>query len=80
LQNVVRGRVALRIEIAPSTPTASRVGVFGTFEGQRAGSLEWAKAPSRGILEDRVLRYLVTAVSGGTLEGADDDLLDTSGS
>lgn len=80
LQKVVRGRVTLRIEIAASTPTASRVSVFGTFEGQRAGSLEWSKAPSRGILEDRVLRYLVTAVSGGPVEGDDDDLLDTLGS
>lgn len=80
LQNVVRGRVALRIEIVPSTPTASLVGVFGTFEGQRAGTTEWKAAPSRGILEDRVMRYLVTAVSGKPVEGSEDDLLDTSGS
>jgi hypothetical protein len=80
LQNVVRGRVKLRIEIAPTTAAASKVGVYGTFEGLRAGSTEWVAAPSRGILEDRVMRYLVTALSGGTLEEAEDDLLDTSGS
>jgi hypothetical protein len=79
LQQVVRGRVALRVEIAPTAPTAARVGVYGTFEGLRAGTTEWATAPSRGILEDRVLRYLVTAVGGHADDGGGADLFDTSG-
>ena len=79
LEQVVRGRVALRVEIASTTPTASRVGVYGTFEGLRAGSTEWAGAPSRGILEDRVLRYLVTATAGHADDSGGADLFDTSG-
>jgi hypothetical protein len=79
LENIVRGRVALRVEIAPTAPTAARVGVYGTFEGLRAGTTTWAAAPSRGILEDRVLRYLVTATGGHTDDGGGADLFDTSG-
>ncbi len=79
LENIVRGRVRLKIEIAPTAAAASKVGVYGTFEGLRAGATDWAAAPSRGNLEDRIMRYLATAGPGATPDdGGGADLFDAS--
>ena len=63
--NLIQGRVAITIEITPSSPTTSLVGVATKFEGllQAAGQT-WTVFPSRGLLEDRVLKHLVMGVTG----------------
>lgn len=69
VQGVVRGRVAIRIEISPSSPTASQVGIEAMFEGLRQGpSQEWVKSPSRGLLEDKFLKHMMMDLQGTTFD------------
>ena len=75
-----RGRVVLRIQIEPSTLTSSLVSVASTFEGFRADVNEWTNYPSRGLLEDKFLKLLVSRLTGqafGDVE-ADDRLLEAA--
>jgi hypothetical protein len=76
-----RGRVALRVEIAPSSPTTSLVSVTGSFEGLRQATNEWSKFASRGLLEDRFLKLIVTNVAGQSFDDVqpDDSLLEIAG-
>jgi len=77
--NLIQGRVTIRIEITPSSPTTSLVGVSTKFEGlvQSAGQT-WTTFPSRGHLEDRILKHLVMGVTGQAFDDvkADDMILD----
>jgi hypothetical protein len=69
VQNIVRGRVTLRIEVAPSTPTTSLVGVAATFEGLRQGpTQQWIAASSRGLLEDKILKHMLMDLQGTTFD------------
>lgn len=66
VRHVVRGRVALRVEVTPTNPRASSVGIYGTFDGLVEGATgsEWVVSRSRGVLEDRLMREVVAAASG----------------
>jgi hypothetical protein len=61
VRQVSRGRVALRVEVSPSSTTQALVGVYGTFEGlvQSPSGSQWVASPSRGLLEDEILRCIV---------------------
>lgn len=82
VQGLVRGRVTLRIEIAPSTPATSLVGVSATFEGLRQGpSQAWVKWPSRGLLEDKLLKHVIMDLQGTTFDDVrpDESILENNG-
>ncbi len=67
VRNWAKGRYVLRIQISPTTPTKSQVGVYAKFEGladQVTGS-EWVPLTSKGVLEDRLLRCIEDRVLGG---------------
>ncbi len=67
--NIVRGRVTLRIEVLPSSPTMSLVGASAMFEGLRQGpGQEWIKTTSRGILEDKFLKHVLMDIQGTTFD------------
>ena len=69
VQNVVRGRVVLRIEISPSNPTTSLVGVSATFEGLQQGpAQQWLKTPSKGLLEDKILKHMMMDLMGTSFD------------
>lgn len=76
-----RGRVAMRIEIEPSTPTTSLVGVTGTFEGLRSATTEWTGYRSLGRLEDKFLKLLLANLAGQSFPDVqpDDPLLEAAG-
>lgn len=76
-----RGRVAMRIEIEPSTLTTSLVSVAGTFEGFRTEVNQWSTYQSRGLLEDKFLKLLVSRLTGQAFDDveADDRLLEAAG-
>lgn len=81
VQNVVRGRVTMRVEIAPSTPTTYLVGVSAIFEGLRQGpSQQWVKSPSRGLLEDKFLKHVIMDLQGTTFDDVrpDENLLEVN--
>ena len=81
-QSVIRGRVTIRVEIAPTTPTSALVGVYGTFEGLRQGPNQgWISAPSRGLLEDKILKHVMMDLTGATYGDdvlPDEDILGTT--
>lgn len=82
VQSIVRGRVTLRIEIAPSSPSTSLVGVSGVFEGlQQGGVPQWIKAPSRGLLEDKILKHVLMDLVGTTFDDVrpDESILEVNG-
>lgn len=58
VRHVVRGRVTVRVEVAPVNPGVTSVSVVGTFEGLAEGATgsEWITSRSRGMYEDRLLR------------------------
>jgi hypothetical protein len=65
--DVIRGRVALRVEIAPSSPSTAMVGVSAIFEGLKQEAIQsWFTAPSRGLLEDKLLKHIVMNLVGTT--------------
>jgi hypothetical protein len=67
VHDVIRGRVALRIEITPSNPSTSMVGVSAIFEGLKQEAVQtWFSAPSRGLLEDKLLKHIVMNLVGTT--------------
>jgi len=68
VQRFVRGRVTLRVEVAPVDPSSSSVGIGATFQGlvERAIQPEWISAPSKGLYEDRLLCFVVTRANGDT--------------
>jgi hypothetical protein len=67
--DVVRGRVSLRIEIAPSTPSTSMVGVAATFEALKQEAVQsWFAAPSLGLLEDKFLKHVIMNLVGTTFQ------------
>ncbi len=69
VQNVVRGRVTLRIEVSPSSPTTQLIGVSGVFEGLQQGPAQsWIKVPSRGLLEDKFLKHALMDLQGMTFD------------
>ena len=69
VHDVIRGRVALRIEIAPSTPSTTMVGISATFEALKQEAAQtWFAAPSRGLLEDKFLKHIVMNLVGTTFE------------
>lgn len=81
VQNVVRARVTLRIEVAPSTPTTCLVGVSATFEGLRQGpSQQWVRSPSRGLLEDKFLKHVIMDVQGTSFDDVrpDENILEVN--
>ncbi|MBK6313406.1 MAG: hypothetical protein IPF53_03575 [Blastocatellia bacterium] len=74
VQDISRARVQIRIEIAPSTPTNSLVGVSAKFEGLRQGmGQQWIETPSLGLLEDKILKSLITNLTGRTFEDVKPD-------
>lgn len=74
VQDISRARVQLRIEISPSNPTTSMVGIAATFEGLRQGAgQEWIGTPSLGLLEDKMLKVLITNLTGRTFEDVKPD-------
>ena len=77
VRHIVRGRVVLRVEVSPTSPTASLVGIYGTFARLSEGAVgsEWTRSPSRGVLEDELLRCLVARADGRECERmpGDDD-------
>jgi hypothetical protein len=82
VQNVVRGRVTMRIEISPSSPTTQLVGASCTFEGLQQGpGQSWVKTPSRGLLEDKFLKHLLMDLQGTTFDDVrpDESLLEVNG-
>lgn len=82
VQDIVRGRVTLRVEISPSSPTTSLVGVSATFEGLRQGpAQQWIAAPSRGLLEDKLLKHVVMDLQGTTFDDVrpDESILEVDG-
>jgi hypothetical protein len=68
VRKFVRGRVTLKIEVAPVTTTSSTIGIGAIFEGLAEGAIqsEWVQAPSRGLYEDRLLCFAVTRANGDT--------------
>jgi hypothetical protein len=70
VRSVVRARVTLRVEVAPTNPGVTSVGIFGTFEGlvEAAVGSEWITSRSRGAYEDRLLRGIVNLSNGLPLE------------
>lgn len=69
VQDISRARVQIRVDIAPSTPSNSLVGVSAKFEGLRQGiGQQWIQTPSLGLLEDKILKALVTNLTGRTFE------------
>jgi hypothetical protein len=69
VQSIVRGRVTLRVELAPSNPTTQLVGVSAVFEGLRQGpDQRWVRTPSRGLLEDKILKHVMMDVQGTTFD------------
>jgi len=82
VQNVVRGRVTLRVEVTPSTPTTSLVGVSANFEGLRQGpSTQWVASPSRGLLEDKFLKHVIMDLQGTSFDDVrpDENILEVNG-
>lgn len=74
VQDISRARVQIRIEIAPSTQTSSLVGVSAKFEGLRQGmGQQWIETPSLGLLEDKILKSLITNLTGRTFEDVKPD-------
>ena len=74
VKNVVRGRVVIRVEISPSNPTTSLVGVSATFEGLQQGpAQQWLKTPSKGLLEDKILKHVMMDVMGTSFDDARPD-------
>lgn len=72
--DISRARVQIRIEIAPSTPTNSLVGVSAKFEGLQQGmGQRWIETPSLGLLEDKILKSLITNLTGRTFEDVKPD-------
>jgi hypothetical protein len=66
-EGVIRGRVTIRVEVAPTTPASALVGVYGSFDGLRQGPNQgWISAPSRGLLEDKILKHLVMDLTGAS--------------
>jgi hypothetical protein len=68
VRKFVRGRVTLKIEVAPVTTSSSTVGIAAIFEGLAEGAIqsEWVTAQSRGLYEDRLLCFAVTRANGDT--------------
>jgi len=68
-KNIIQGRVTIKIEITPSTPSASLAGISTVFEGLSQQAFQtWAKVPSKGLLEDRILKQLVTETTGQSFD------------
>lgn len=70
VRGIVRGRVVLRVEVAPTNVSTVNVGVYGTFEGLAEGAVgsAWVQSRSRGVLEDNVLRAVVASATGADPE------------
>lgn len=68
-RDIVRGRVVLRIEIAPESPGVSNLGAAATFEGlEQRAEQKWVHFPSRGLLEDKFLKHVVLGLVGTTFD------------
>lgn len=79
--DITRGRVSLRIEVSPASPTSTIVGVYGTFEGFAQGTIpKWVPTQSKGILEDKFLKQVVMLALGTTFDDLepDDSLLEVN--
>lgn len=72
VQNWIKGRYTLRIQIDPASATTALVGVYAKFEGMTDGVLgnDWIALSSKGLLEDGVLRCIERRARG--LECAED--------
>ncbi len=70
LRNWTKGRYVLRIQIAPTSPRNSQVGVYCKFEGMADNFTgnEWVQLVSKGTLEDELLRCMEDRVHGGNCE------------
>ena len=66
VRNWGKGRYVLRIQITPASPNTSLVGVYARFEGMTEGlnGTEWIALPSKGELEDRLLKCIRDRVRG----------------
>ncbi len=67
IKNWTRGRYMLRIQIAPTSPKSSQVGIYAKFEGMTDGfsGNEWVQLSSKGELEDKFLRCIKDRSTGG---------------
>jgi len=61
VRNWTRGRVEITVTVEPIDPNNSQIAVAADFEGyvQDALGSEWVKTPSKGILEDEILRAIL---------------------
>lgn len=68
-RTIVRGRVRLTVEVVPANPGSCMLGVSAVFEGltQGATASAWVTAPSRGILEDEIIKLIVKRSKGVAL-------------
>jgi hypothetical protein len=66
VRNWTKGRYVLRIQIAPTSPRSSQVGVYCKFEGMADNFTgnEWVALVSKGELEDELLRCIEVRVRG----------------
>jgi hypothetical protein len=67
VQQWVRGRYVLRIQINPASAKTAQVGIYARFEGMTEGVIgsEWVPLSSKGELEDKLLRCMDARVHGG---------------
>jgi hypothetical protein len=67
VRNWSKGRYVLRFQISPASPKTSQVGVYAKFEGMTDGVVgsEWVPLPSKGELEDLMLKCVQDRVQGG---------------
>jgi hypothetical protein len=68
VRKILRGRVTLRVEVAPVDVATSSVTIGAAFHGLAEGAVpsEWVAARSRGLYEDRLLCFVVTRANGDT--------------
>jgi hypothetical protein len=67
VRNWARGRYVLRVLVTPASTRTAQVGVYARFEGMinSVSGTEWIPLPSRGELEDQMLRCIMDRVQGG---------------
>lgn len=71
VRNWTKGRYVLRIQIAPTSPRNSQVGVYCKFEGMADNFTgnEWVPLTSKGELEDKFLRCIEARIHGDDCKG-----------
>jgi hypothetical protein len=75
VRKIVRGRVTLKVEVAPTNPAASSVAISAHFEGLAEGATQsqWVAGQSRGLYEDRLLCIVVSRANDDPRDCDDDE-------